>query len=219
MIEGDKKESDKKKILTVLYDSTSKVTDKLTDKLKKSVKQIGDVIILKEKKKKETKKHDINGTFVGSESAVISNEGVDLEEYTEAKELMLKEINDGDDIEIEELEIDLVRSDMVLVPGEKIDELLQDVTIIKEMSKDISCMLEVQGENLEKIEKNISNASSSLDAGNKELDIASKSKNDGIINIIGVSGCSIAGSVFGPPGAAAGAFIGLVLTTAINKLR
>jgi hypothetical protein len=128
-----------------------------------------------------------------------------------------------EDVKIEEIKMNesdrYLESNVTMVPNEQLDQLLQDVTDIKEISMDMASMLDVQNKNLQKIDDNTTSASIYIDEGSKELEKASKYRNDGVINVASVSSGAIVGSLFGPLGAAVGAFVGLISSTAINNLR
>jgi hypothetical protein len=100
------------------------------------------------------------------------------------------------------------------IKDEQLDQILKDICEIKEISKDMGELLTEQNESLNKIEKNIDKAEINIVKSDKELNKAAKYKNDDIINVLSVTTGSVIGSIFGPPGALAGA--GLATSLSIN---
>jgi len=205
----EKKDS-RVKIFTKLYDTTSTKMNKF----KKSISAIGDSFSLKRIKSKQSENREseykeshidsptmTNSTMTNSESVYVTLD-LDLNEMKEIKH-----------------DVSVSNDNVTIVPNEQLDQLLQDITDIKEMSKDMSGILDGQNISLQKIEENVDNAIVHLDEGSKNLDQALKNRNDGFINVAGVGGGALIGSIFGPVGAATGMAIGLISSLTINKVR
>ncbi|VBB17642.1 putative T-snare protein [Yasminevirus sp. GU-2018] len=119
----------------------------------------------------------------------------------------------------EELVVQEINVDTTTVPTQELDDLIRDVRDVKEMSREIGKMLDVQQESIEKIEVNTEKTTDNLVKSEKELNMALKYKNDGIINVVGATGGALIGSIFGPPGALVGAVGGLATSLVINIVR
>lgn len=114
---------------------------------------------------------------------------------------------------------EVVDHNVTYVTNRELDSLLSDVKDLKYIQQDMAMILDNQSLKLEQIDKSVDNTVHNIKRGNKELDKALKYKNDGIINVVGVTTGALCGSFFGPPGAVVGAGVGLVATITINAIR
>lgn len=102
---------------------------------------------------------------------------------------------------------------------QELEQVLQTVQDIKDISLDMAELLTLQDHQFDTLESNIDNTEQTMKEADKEINKAIKYKKDGRNNVIGVTTGAIAGSFFGPIGAASGAAIGLVGTSVYNFLR
>lgn len=102
---------------------------------------------------------------------------------------------------------------------QELEQVLQTVQDIKDIGLDMAELLTLQDHQFDTLESNIDNTEQTIKEADKEINKAIKYKKDGRNNVIGVTTGAIAGSFFGPIGAASGAAIGLVGTSVYNFLR
>lgn len=108
---------------------------------------------------------------------------------------------------------------VVLVANRELDSILQNIDDIKEINEAIGNMLDNQTDTIKKIDNNVDETDNNIIKSEKELKLAMRYKNDGIINVVGVTGGALTGSIFGPAGAVVGATIGLSSALIINVVR
>lgn len=100
----------------------------------------------------------------------------------------------------------------------KIDKILEDVIVIKDISIHMGELLERQDKDIDLITNNIDKAQNEIKQADKEIDQALKYKKDGRNNVIAVTTGAIAGSFLGPLGAVGGAIICLSASVVCNKV-
>lgn len=108
---------------------------------------------------------------------------------------------------------------VVLVANRELDSILQNIDDIKEINEAIGNMLDNQTDTIKKIDNNVDETDNNIIKSEKELKLAMRYKNDGIINVVGVTSGALTGSIFGPVGAVVGATIGLSSALIINVVR
>lgn len=205
---------------STMYDSTKKMINDVTNNIKHNIKNI----LPDDKLKKTNTTNTIDATNVISTTDIKDISKIPLDLGIRDFDQYFSQFPDSvdlEDVKIEEIKVSESETylDSTIVPNKQLDQLLQDVTNIKEISMDMAGMLDVQNKKLQKIDDHTTSASIHIEEGSKELDKATKYRNDGVINMAGVTGGAIVGSLFGPIGAATGALVGFVSSVAVNKLR
>jgi hypothetical protein len=120
--------------------------------------------------------------------------------------------------EIEPVFIELNETDDKYIE-QQLDQILKDLVAIKNISRDMAMILDVQSTQLSAIESNVENTHHTIHAADLEIKKAIQYKNNAQHHMIGMTTGAITGSFFGPVGAIIGAGIGLSSSTLYNLIK
>jgi hypothetical protein len=98
----------------------------------------------------------------------------------------------------------------------RLDQIINDVNDIRDISTDMAYMLYRQGDQLCEIDNNVEQTSIDLKLSDEELKKAIRSKNNMEAHLVSCTTGAIIGSIFGPIGASVGAVVGFASSTAFN---
>ena len=101
---------------------------------------------------------------------------------------------------------------------ENMNKIIEDLNEIKNLSIEVSTLIEKQNESLEHIEDHIDTSNNNINKANKELKVAKEYSDNNKTIYIGAMTGTITGSIFGPVGALSGTLIGGVLGFLASKI-